>query len=96
MFIIKFDLLANALMCLLFFVLDLHPASVGAELTGDGHESHCLLSTDDDDGTDGNDDVDDGADDDDDGTDDNDDFVDGTDDDDDDDDDGNGTGDDDF
>ena len=44
MFIIKFNLLANALMCLLFFILNLDPAAVGAKLAGDRHKSDRLFS----------------------------------------------------
>ena len=36
-------------MCLLFFVLDLDPAAIGAELAGDRHKCDCLVSKDDDD-----------------------------------------------
>ena len=38
------SILANALMCLLFFVLNLDPAAVGAELAGDRHKSDRLFS----------------------------------------------------
>ena len=69
-------------MCLLFFVLDLHPAAVGAELAGDRHESDRLCTNDDD----GNEE--DCTDDDDDGTNDDDNDDDDDDDDDEDDDDG--------
>ena len=43
------SILANALMCLLFFVLNLDPAAVGAELAGDRHKSDRLFSKGDDD-----------------------------------------------
>ena len=36
--------LAHPLVGLLLLVLDLHPAAEGAELAGDGHERHRLLS----------------------------------------------------